>query len=101
VDLAVQGLVCLPQEIRKYTGYILKMSEERWCNGVCSYNTMQKFLLLKELQRLYTEAKADKYICDTNVREGLPIKNRFIMFEDRVEVELTGGKTLIGQPLHC
>jgi len=48
-----------------------------------------------------TEAKADKYICDTNVREGLPIKNRFIMFEDRVEVELTGGKTLIGQPLHC
>jgi len=29
------------------------------------------------------------------VREGLPIKNWFIVFANRVEVELTGGKTLI------
>jgi len=44
---------------------------------------------------LHTEAEAEQYICLTNVREGLPIKNRFIVFADRVEVELTGGKMLI------
>jgi len=29
------------------------------------------------------------------VRDGIPIKNKFIVFEDRLEVELPGGKILI------
>jgi hypothetical protein len=49
----------------------------------------------KRFATFKTEAKADQYIRSTNVREGLPIRNRFIVFEDRVEVELTKGKTLI------
>jgi len=42
-----------------------------------------------------TEAKAEQYLRDVCVQEGLPIRNRFIVFEDRVEVELTKGKIQI------
>jgi len=42
-----------------------------------------------------TEAEADLYICETNVREGLPIRNSFTVFADRVLVDLPGDKLLI------
>jgi len=50
---------------------------------------------LKSNVTFETEVKADQYIRNFNVREGLPIRNKFIIFEDRVEVELSKGKTLI------
>jgi len=37
----------------------------------------------------------DQYIRDFNVRKGLPIRNRLVLYKDRVEVELSKGKTLI------
>jgi len=42
-----------------------------------------------------TEAEAEQYICLTNVREGLPIRNSFTVFANRVLVDLTGNKLLI------
>jgi len=42
-----------------------------------------------------TEAEADQYIRLTNVREGLPIRNSFTVFADRVLVDLPGNKLLI------
>jgi len=42
-----------------------------------------------------TEAEAEQYIRLTNVREGLPIRNRFTIFNNRVLVELLGNKLLI------
>jgi len=42
-----------------------------------------------------TDTEADLYICETNVREGLPIRNSFTVFANRVLVDLTGNKLLI------
>jgi len=42
-----------------------------------------------------TEAEAEQYIRETNVRENLPIKNSFTIFANRVLVDLTGDKLLI------
>jgi len=42
-----------------------------------------------------TEAEADLYIRGTNVREGLPIRNSFTVFANRVLVDLTRNKLLI------
>jgi len=50
------------------------------------------FKLSKSLK---TEAEADNYLCETNVREGLPIRNKFTIFEDQILVELPGDKLLI------
>jgi len=91
VDLEIQGLVCLPREIKKYTGSIWRHQRRR---GV-SYEVRihhKDFNLSKTFK---TEAEAEQYICLTNVREGLPIKNKFTVYEDRVLVELHGNKLLI------
>jgi len=91
VDIAVQGLVCLPREIKKYTISIYSCQKK---GGVVAYVASiqhKDFYLLKTFN---TRAEAEQYICLTNVREGL-LKNKFIVFEDWVEVELPGGKTLI------
>jgi len=92
IDLAVQGLVCLPQELKKYFGYISKHQRKDGAMVYVAIIQHRDFFLSKTFN---TKADADKYIHDTNVREGFPIKNRFIVFEDRVEVELPGGKTFI------
>jgi len=92
VDLAVQGLVCLPCELRKFIGSIKKYQKK---GGGVLYNVClqhKDFYLSKTLS---TEAEAEQYIRGSCVKEGLPIKNRFIVFADRVEVELTGNKLLI------
>jgi len=92
VDLAVHGLVCLPRELKKYIGYISKRQRKDCAMVYVAIIQHRDFYLSKTFN---TEADADKYIHDTNVREGFLIKNRFTVFEDRVEVELPGGKTFI------
>jgi len=92
VDLAVQGLVCLPREIKKYVGSIARYQKK---GGVLYGACIQYKKDLKCSATFETEAKAEQYICDVNLREGLPIRNQFTVFEDRVEVELPGGKILI------
>jgi len=91
VDLEIQGLVCLPWEIKKYTGYIQRCQRRRGVSYVACIR-YKDFYLSKTFK---TEAEADLYICETNVREGLPIKNSFTIFNNRVLVDLTGNKLLI------
>jgi len=92
VDLAVQGLVCLPQSFKKYNGSIRRRQKK---GGVAVYEVQIRHKDFKLSKSFNTEAEADLYIRLTNIREGHLIKNRFTVFADRVEVELTGGKTLI------
>jgi len=92
INLTVQGLVCLPWEIKKYFGYISKHQRKNSAMVYVAIIQHRDFFLSKTFN---TKADADKYIHDTNIREGFPIKNRFIVFEDWVEVELPGDKTFI------
>jgi hypothetical protein len=41
------------------------------------------------------EAEAADYLCNTNIREGLNIKNRFTVFEDQVTVKLPNDMVFI------
>jgi len=92
VDLQVQGLACLPRELKKYTSSIVRYQRR---GGGFLYVACIQHKDLKSNATFETLAKADQYIRDFNVREGLPIRNRFVLYEDRVEVELSKGKTLI------
>jgi len=92
VDLAVQRLFCLPQEIKKFTGSFAKRQKK---GGVVAYDVHIQYKDFSCSKRLNTEAEAEQYIQDTNVREGLPIRKLFTIFEDQLEVEIVGGKTLI------
>jgi len=91
VDLKIQGLVCLPREIKKYTGCIIKHQRK----GGVSYEALIRYKDFYCYKSFKTEAKAEQYISLTNVREGLPIKNSFTIFDNRVLVDLTGNKLLI------
>jgi len=75
-----------------YKGSISKCQKK---GGVVAYDVRILHKDFYPSKRLNTEAEVEQYICNTNVRVGLPIKNRFIIFEDWVEVELAGGKALI------
>jgi len=91
IDLEIQGLVCLPREIKKYTGYI----QMRQRKGGVSYEVVIRYKDFYCSKTFKTEAEAEQYIRETNVRENLCIKNRFTIFADRVLVDLTGDKLLI------
>jgi len=91
VDLKIQGLVCLPQEIKKYTGCIQRHQRR----GGVSYEALIRYKDFYCSKSFKTEAEAEQYICLTNVRENLPIKNSFTVFADRVLVDLPGNKLLI------
>jgi len=91
VDLEIQGLVCLPQDIKKYNGSITRYQKK---GGGFTYGVRTQHIDFSCSKSFKTEAEADQYIHLTNVREGL-LKNRFTVFADRVEVELTWGKMLI------
>jgi len=92
IDLEIQGLVCLPREIKKYTGYIQRYQRK---GGGAAYTVVIRHKDFKISKTFKTEAEAEQYIRETNVREGLPIKNRFTIFADRVLVDLPGNKLLI------
>jgi len=91
IDLAVHGLVCLPQEIKKYTGSVTRRQRRGGVAYVARIHH-KDFYCSKSFK---TEAKADLYIHLTNMREGLPIRNSFTVFADRVLVDLPGDKFLI------
>jgi len=77
---------------KTYVGFIARNQKK---GGGMSYVACIQHKDLKSNATFETLAKADQYIRDFNVREGLPIRNRFVLYEDRVEVELSKGKTLI------
>jgi len=86
INLAVQGLVCLPQEIKKYIGFITRYQKK----GGVTYRARIQHKDFYCSKSFKTEAEADLYICETNVREGLPIRNSFTVFANRVLVDLPG-----------
>jgi len=92
LDLSVHGLVCLPREIKKYTRTIQRYQRR---GGGATYRACIRYKDFCLSKTFKTEAEADQYICLTNVREGLPIKNSFTIFEDRVLVDLPRNKLLI------
>jgi len=91
IDLQVQGLVCLPREIKKYTGSVARSQKK----SSAAYEACIQYKDLKCFATFETAAEAEQYVHETNVREGLPIRNKFTIFEDRVLVELPGNKLLI------
>jgi len=64
VDLQVHGLVCLPREIKKYTGSVARHQNK----GGVTYEVQIKHKDFKLSKSFKTEAQADNYLCDTNVR---------------------------------
>jgi len=92
IDFEVHGLVCLPREIKKYTGSVSRYQKK---DGGVTYLARIKHKEFYLSKSFNTEAEAEQYICETNVRENLPIKNSFTIFHDRVLVNLTGDKLLI------
>jgi hypothetical protein len=92
IDLAVHGLVCLPRELKKYTGNVQRCQRK---GGGVTYRARIRYNDFHLSKSFKTEAEADQYIRLTNVREGLPIKNSFTVFADRVLVDLLGNKLLI------
>jgi len=92
VDLEIQGLVCLPREIKKYTRSIWRHQKKGGGFTYVARIHHKDFYCSKSFK---TEAKADLYICETNVREGLSIRNSFTVFANRVLVDLPGDKFLI------
>jgi len=92
IDLKIQGLVCLPREIKKYTGNIQRRQKK---GGGATYAVVIRHKEFYCSKTFKTETEAEQYIRETNVRENLPIKNRFTIFADRVLVDLPGNKLLI------
>jgi len=92
IDLEIQGLVCLPWEIKKYIGFITRYQKK---GGGATYTTLIKHKDFSCSKSFKTDAEAEQYIHETNVREGLPIKNSFTVFADRVLVDLPRNKLLI------
>jgi len=92
VDLEIQGLVCLPREIKKYTGSITRCQKK---SGVAAYVALIRYKDFYLSKTFKTDTEAEQYICLTNVRENLLIRNRFTIFNNRVLVDLPGGKLLI------
>jgi len=85
INLAVQGLVCLPWEIKKYTGSI---NRQKRAGGKVVYVVIIRYDGFHDRAVFNSEAKAACYLKDINVKNHLPIKNKFIFFDNRVEVSL-------------
>jgi len=92
IDLKIQGLVCLPREIKKYTGCIQRCQRR---GGGATYRALIRYKDFYLSKTFKTETEVEQYIHLTNVREGLPIRNSFTVFADRVLVDLTRNKLLI------
>jgi len=92
VDLAVQGLVCLPRDIKKYTGSINRQNR---AGGRVVYVVIIRYNGFHDRAVFNTEAEAACYLKDVNVKNHLPIRNKFIVFDNHIEVSLTQETILI------
>jgi len=93
IDMVNQGVACLPQDIRKNMGSICRVNRAGGCELYhvrINHNRFHRSVFFE------TSADAGQHLNDTNMRENLPIKNKFTVFEDRVLVKLTQGKLLCG-----
>jgi len=88
----VRGRHCLPRDIKKYTGCISRRQKR---NGGFSYEVRIRYRDFRLSKSFNNEADAENYIREINVRENLPIKNKYVVDHGYVEVELAGDATFI------
>jgi len=62
VDLKIQGLVCLPREIKKYTRCIQRRQNK---GGGVTHRAVIKHKDFYCSKSFKTEAEADQFLCDT------------------------------------
>jgi len=60
VDLAVQGLVCLPRELKKYMGSVTV--HHQWKSGIISYSSQVRYKGFYCSKSLKTKAEVEQYI---------------------------------------
>jgi len=92
VDLNINGLYCLPRNIKKYNGCIYR--HQRKGGDVC-YCVHIRHRDFKRFASFNNEAEAEQYIRDVNMRESLPIRNKYTVFDNHLEVELARGRIMI------
>jgi len=63
VDLEIQGLVCLPRELKKYTGSVTIRQKK---GGGVTYRALIRYKDFYCSKSFKTDTKADLYICETN-----------------------------------
>jgi len=76
-NLEIQGLVCLPREIKKYIGCISRYQKK---GGRVTYRALIRYKDFYLSKTFNTRAEAEQYIHLTNVRENLLIRNSFTVF---------------------
>jgi len=89
IDMVGKGILCLPRDIRKYTGAIHRV--ERAGGIVVFWVVKIRNPLFYCNVTFYNKAKAFKHLKKVNVKEELNIKNRFTVFEDKIVVTLPNG----------
>jgi len=85
IDMVNQGITCLPWDIRKYMGSITKINR---AHGRVVYEARMRHRGFSWHATFNTEKEAVDYMRDTNIKEGLNIKNHYTVFVDQVTVEL-------------
>jgi len=88
IDMISKGILCLPRDIRKYTGAIHRVER---AGGIIVWVVKIRNPLFYCNATFYNEAEAFEHLKKVNVKEELDIKNRFTVFEDKIVVTLLNG----------
>jgi len=85
IDMIGKGILCLPRDVRKYTGTIHRVNKGD--EDVVWVVKIRNPLFYCNAT-FYNEAEAFEHLKKVNVKEELDIKNRFTVFEDKIAVTL-------------
>jgi len=88
IDMVGNGVHFLPRDIRKYTGTIRRVNR---ADGIVAWVVKVRHRWFYCNATFYNEAEAFAHLQKVNVKEGLDIKNKFTVFEDKVVVLLQNG----------
>jgi len=88
IDMISKGILCLPRDVRKYTGTIHRVNKG---DEDVVWVVKIRNPLFYCYATFYNEAEAFKHLKKVNVKEELDIKNRFTVFEDKIVVMLPNG----------
>jgi len=88
INMINHGIHCLPRDIRKYTGTIRRVNR---ADGIVAWVVKVRHRGFYCHATFYNEAEAFAHLLKINLKEGLDIKNRFTVFEDKVVVLLPNG----------
>jgi len=85
IDMIGKGIPCLPRDVRKYTGTIHRVNKGD--EDVVWVVKIRNPLFYCNAT-FYNKAEAFEHLKKVNVKEGLDIKNRFTVFENKIVVTL-------------